>query len=216
METPDARVRLGEAEVRLLGTIAGFAPDGERVQEALQERVDCVALGIPPEDVEALGQLADDPGLVSDLPEPDEWTERLMEHLSRWGETRIPSPDLAAALAGARRWGAAVEALDLDDDAHTEAHTTRLKMRHLVRMNFARNRMLKEPFDAPGPYDLAAAWDAREHGIAPLRAIQEAREAHMAERLTALGREHLRILAVVPAPRFAGVLVRLQQAARPV
>lgn len=210
VDAPEATLRLGTTPVRILGTIAGFAPDGQRVAAALVEPVACVALGVPPEDLEALAQLAKDPALHTELPELDEWTERLFEYLAAWGETCIPSPDLAAAYAGAMRHGAQVTALDLDDDTHTEEHTKRLKFRHLVRMNRVRNKMLKSAFDAPGPYDLAQAWDAREHGIPPLRAIQEEREAHMAKRLEVLAREHASILAVVPAPRFPGIVARLR------
>jgi len=57
--TRQARLRIGECDVLLLGNVPGFGPDGERVEQAFHAFLpDCVALGVPPEDVRTLERLA--------------------------------------------------------------------------------------------------------------------------------------------------------------
>lgn len=210
MAGPDATLRVGKTTVHVLGTIPGFVPDGRRVEEAAARHAPaCIALGVPPEDIDALDALADDPAIADDLPEPDEWQVRLMELLSPWGQTRIPSPDLAAAHAAARSTGLPLEPLDLDDEAHTDAHTRRLKLRHIVRMNRARNRLLKMTFTATDPYGLVRQWDAVDNRGRALAAVQAEREDHMAQRIRELATDHASLLAVVPAARWDGVVRRL-------
>ncbi len=59
---PESRQRIGDCEVFILGTVAGFVPDGERVRTAFESwRPDAVALGVPDEDLASLGFLAKHP-----------------------------------------------------------------------------------------------------------------------------------------------------------
>ncbi len=204
----EATVQIGDAKVHLIGTIAGFVPDAERVRLALENGPERICLGIPPEDLEALSALHDQPDRAEELPELDEWTQRLFEHLAPFGETRIPSPELEIAFAHAARHDIPLTALDLDDATHTEAHTHSLKLRHIVRMNTARNRMLKKPFEAETAHELAVAWDAAEHSVKPLQAIQGLREKHMANQLRT--HSHGDTVAIVPIARLAGVLAQLE------
>ncbi|MES2155254.1 MAG: hypothetical protein V4510_08990 [bacterium] len=62
MPPPEARLRLGQCDVLVVGTIAGFVPDAARIDAAFAaHRPDRVALGIPPEDLATLGTLASAP-----------------------------------------------------------------------------------------------------------------------------------------------------------
>ncbi len=210
MEGPHTRIRLGDADILLVGTVAGFAPDGERVRRAFAEHgPDAVALGVPPEDVATLKAIAESPA-TADLPEPDDATERLLVLLRRFGETRVPSPDLEAAYAEATSRGVPVEPLDLDDMAHAEAYTSRVKFRHVVRSNSLRRKLLQEPFDDAGDaYALATAWEGYLMRLKPLAEVEAAREEWMARRLREVAAGRRRVLAVVPVARMAGVASRL-------
>lgn len=210
MRTPQARLGIGGCEVLLVGTVPGFAPDGERVEQAFQAFLpDCVALGVPAEDLAVLAQLATaDP--KPELPMPDEATQRLLELLAAFGPTAIPSPDLERATALARAGAIPVEALDLDDAEHATLYTKHVKFRHVVQSNSIKRRLLKDGVAGADAYALAAAWDAAWTRPKGLREVEEARERHMARRLRECAAGHRRILAVVPATRLAGLLRVLQ------
>ncbi len=214
MQTPQARFRLGDCDVLALGTVPGFMPDGERVEQAFQAFLpDCVALGVPAEDLAVLETLATtDPR--PELPRPDEATERLLELLGAFGPTAIPSPDLERATALARAAQVKVAALDLGDQEHASLYTKHVKFRHVVQSNSIKRRLLKDGVTGEDAYALSDAWDAAWIRPRGLREVEEARERHMAERLREVARVHRRVLAVVPAPRLAGVLRVLRPAAR--
>jgi hypothetical protein len=158
--TPQARMKVGGADVLLLGTVAGFVPDGERVRQAYDAfRPRLVALGVPPEDLVALDALAAaDP--KPELPEPDDTTTRLLGLLEPFGATRIPSPDLEAAHAAARADGVPVEAIDIDDAAHAAVYTKSVRFHHVLQSNAVKSRLLKRGVGGADAYEVAANWDA--------------------------------------------------------
>jgi hypothetical protein len=213
MRTPQARVVLRGCEVLLVGTVPGFAPDGARVEQAFEAFLpECVALGVPEEDLVVLQRLATmDP--KPELPMPDEATQRLLELLADFGPTAIPSPDLERATALATAAGLPIAALDLGDAEHATLYTKHVKFRHVVQSNSIKRRLLKDGVAGADAYALADAWDAAWTRPKGLREVEETREAHMAERLRELAAGHRRILAVVQAPRLAGILRQLQAAA---
>ncbi len=257
MPPPEARIRIGDCDVLVVGTIAGFVPDAERVAVAFSTHApDRVALGIPPEDIAALRVLAaseapaaligkhqepprkkrhmTDPGMgaagidalsnphARDMPVAvddeapiaglDASSVRLLELLSRFGPTRIPSPDLEAAHRLADSAGVALVAIDLDDAAHAIEFTARMKVRHLLGANRRERRLLARPFDdAADAYALAVAWDAEQMDLRPLAALEALRERHMAVRIRELAARSSRLLAILPAARMPGILAALGQ-----
>jgi hypothetical protein len=214
MRTPQARLRLGRCDLLVVGTVPGFAPDGARVEQAFRAFLpDAVALGVPPEDVQTLEELARaDPR--PELPPVDESTARLLELLERFGPTAVPSPDLEAATRLAMAAGVPIRALDIDDAAHAALYTRHVRFRHVVQSNSIKRRLLRDGVEGEDAYALSDAWDAAWTRPKGLRRVELAREEHIAERLRAVAGEHERLLAVLPAPRMAGVL-RLLQAAPP-
>ena len=213
MATPQARLRLGSCDVLLLGTVPGFVPDGERVAQAFAAFLpDCVALGVPPEDVRTLERLArEDP--KPPLPEPDDVTERLLGLVGKFGPTAIPSPDLERATALARGASLPIASLDIDDAEHAALYTKHVKFRHVVQSNSVKRMLLKDGVEGADAYAVAAAWDAAWTRPKGLRRVEEAREEWMAQRLKVLASRHSRILAVVPSVRMAAVAARLAPAA---
>ena len=241
-------LRVGDAQVHLLGTIVGFVPDGARVQAALdQGAIDCVGLGIPPEDLEGLRMLMEGKGIhaagpvIEGAAAPaagapglegihaigeghvpkgadddafqalDPTQQRFLELPGRYGETRVPSPDLDVAYRWAQDNHAPVEALDLDDEAHASVYIRQNKFRHVIRSGRILKRIMKEEFkDADGPHAFAVAWDDYLNSLPSLQGVEASREEHMAQRIQELAKVHDAIVAVVPAPRFAGVVARLE------
>lgn len=211
VEAPATRIRIGACEVHLLGTIAGFVPEATRVQAAFAVGPEAVALGVPQEDLPALEALWKDPALQQELVEPDVANEHLLKLLGRFGATRIPSPDLEAAYSLAKEANIPVEALDLDDTEHATTYVERVKVRHLWWAPRREKRLLKENFEECGDaYALAIAWDREVNASKPIRELETLRENRMAARIRELAGKHGRLLAIVPAPRFAGIASRLQ------
>lgn len=212
MPPPEARLRLGACDVLLVGTIAGYAPDAARVRAAFEShRPDRVALGIPPEDLEAIRRLATDPAAKAELVEPDLASEHLLRLLERFGPTKVPSPDLETAYDLAAAQPAEVTAIDLPDDAHADVYTKRVKMRHVIRSNRRERKLLVTRFeDARDPYELVEAWDREQTHLRPMREIEELREGYMAARLRELSSKSDRLLAIVPAARLEAVADHLR------
>lgn len=212
MATPQARIRIGAADALLLGTVAGFVPDGERVRQAYEAfRPRVVALGVPPEDLTALDALAAQ-GAPPELPALDDTSERLLGLIAPFGGTRVPSPDLEAAHAAARSDGIPLEAIDLDDAAHAQLYTTSVKFHHVVQSNSIKSRLLKRGVAGVDAYEVALHWDQAWNRPKGMRVVEEAREAHMAARLRELCATPGNVLAIVPAPRLAGVVRALAAA----
>lgn len=250
---PEARIRIGDCDIQLVGTIAGFVADAERVKVAFETlRPERVALGVPPEDLDTLRTLATHehpaaligpneqkpgkrglhspgagaagieamlrpasaplqetdapPNVVEGL---DALSARFLELLAVHGAVRLPSPDLEAAWKCAAGAGVAVEALDLDDDTHAAYYARQVGFFGLVRRQRIEAKLLKETVTAAEPYALAAQWDARVNAPRALARVEEERERHMALRVREVAARCHRLLAVVPAARFAGVLGRL-------
>ncbi len=208
MGTPQARLSVAGHDVLILGTIAGFVPDGERVRQAYDAfHPSVVALGVPPEDLAALDHLASVAGAASppDLPPLDEAQERLLAQLAAFGATRIPSPDLEAAHACAKADGVPLAALDVADAEHAALFTRHVKFWHVVQSNAIKSRLLKHGVTGADVYEVAANWDAAWNKPAGLRHLETDREAHMATQLRDVCRAGS-VLAIVPSTRLAGIL----------
>ncbi|MGB0652747.1 MAG: hypothetical protein ACPGQL_06055 [Thermoplasmatota archaeon] len=212
---PVHRGRIGSCDLLLLGTIAGFEPDADRVKEAFEGHdPEAVALGVPPEDLEGLETLAaPDADLKELLPEPAREDERLFSLLERWGPSRIPSPDLEVAYAAATGAEVPLVALDMDDNTHSTLYIKTVGFRTVVRSGRINKKLLKQEFtEATDAWDLVRRWDAFQNKLKQLATVEAAREAHMAQRLVEEAKERSRLLAIVPAARFDGVVAALADA----
>ncbi|HET6399417.1 MAG TPA: hypothetical protein VFH47_07685 [Candidatus Thermoplasmatota archaeon] len=207
---PEARLAVAGCDLLVLGTVAGLEAEGARVRQAAEAHdPQAVGLGVPPEDIATLDQLAGRP-----LPEdaaPDVQQAHLLRLLERFGPVRLPSADLEAAHAYARARGLPLLPLDLDDEAHARLFTQRIGIRHIVAQNFTQKRLLRQAFgDARDAWDLSERFDRQLHRGA-FRALEEERERHMAAELRTACAAHRRVLAVLPHPRMQGVVQRLSE-----
>lgn len=191
--------------VTLLGTIPGFVPDADRVRQAIAaHRPDSIALGIPPEDMESLHALMEDPKALDDIPEVDGVEALFLSSLMQFGDIQvIPSPDLEAAMES----GLPVHAIDMDDASHTDLYTDSVKVRHLVQKGRIAKRLEKKPPAKDNPYQLAVAWDTAQCKVRPIAALEAARETHMAAQLQAMPGN---VLAIVHVARLEGIEAKLK------
>lgn len=145
----------------------------------------------------------------SDFEALDPTQQRFLDLLGAWGETRIPSPDLDVAHHWATENHVPLEALDLDDEAHASVYIKANRFRDVLRSGRILKRIVKHEFSDTDPHAFATSWDDFLNALPSLQKVEEARETQMAERLRELARVHQSIVAIIPAPRFAGVRDRL-------
>lgn len=127
----------------------------------------------------------------------------LLQLLQRFGDVALPSPDLDAAYRWALDHDARVEALDMDDETHTDVYVAANRFWDVLKNNRMQKKLLAMTFnEAEDAEDLVRRFDAVQLRLKALRSVEEAREAHMAMRLADLEGS---VVAVVPLARLHGV-----------
>lgn len=195
--------------VTVVGGVLGLASDEGLARSAfLNARPDEVLLGVPYEDLDAIRATSgkESTSEFETLDLDDEYLRRLREY----GEVRTPPPDLYALFALAREQKIPVRAIDLADEAYTEAYTKNIGMLEVLRSNRSQRKLPRLRIDAKTAEEFALGWDDAVFPTKGLQKLQALREEEMAgcidKTLPA------RILALVPIPRMTGVVRRLQQA----
>lgn len=197
---------LDEAKVALLGTVTGLVREADRVREAVRELApERIAVGISPGELATLQRLAAD-DVEADVEVPiSDADEAYAQHLSRFGKVRLPPPSYQRAVELAGDRDLPITALDLDEDAYTDAYTDHVGAIDLIRKGRRERKLAKRGVEAETAVEFARAWDATLLKIGGLREVEELREAHMAEQVRRLCREATRILVVVDAARLDGI-----------
>ncbi len=137
----------------------------------------------------------------------DPLQHHLLRLLQRFGDVALPSPDLDAAYRWALDNDARIEALDMDDDAHTDVYVAANKFWDVIKNNRMQKRLMAMEFkDANDAHELVRRFDAEQMRLKALRTVEEAKEAHMAKRLAGLQGQ---AVAVVPLARLDGVAAAL-------
>ena len=199
-------IRLGEATVSLFPAVRGLPSEGDAVRQAIELlRPDIVALSVSPEELETLrtyrgGRL--EPDTAED--------EAYVAGLSAWEEPMMPPPCFTVAARTALARNLRLEALDLGEEAYTDAYTKNVTTMELLRQGRLESRLLKKRFRVSTPQQFAVAWDAEVNRTAGFARLQKEREGFIAARLRELAEGTTRVLAVVEVERVKGVLAALR------
>jgi pheromone shutdown protein TraB len=186
-----------------LGTVHGLKSEGERVRAAFDDvHPNCLAVGIPKEDIETLKACTS--GEIDF--EPSEYQIRYFNCLTTFGEVRIPPADLVAAYLLAEEYNVPLETLDLGDEQYAQLFTKNISILGLLRSSRKNKKAWKQEFLAENPEAFAIEWDKFINASKQFKTIEKERERHMAERLFEVAKQYDRILAVLPYPRFDGIL----------
>jgi len=195
--------------IYIVGVIHGLEREGERVRAAFRDfRPDCIALGIPAEDIDTIKKFADEGMEFDMLPEQ----ERFFEHLSRYGRTSVPPPDLLASYNISVEEGIPIETLDMNDEEYAEVFTKKVSLISFIRNSRRNKKLVKMEFDAPTAEDFVDEWERRYNSMRQFKAIERAREKNMASSLVSLAGKYGRVLAVIPYQRFDGVVNSIEKA----
>jgi len=195
--------------IYLIGVIHGLEREGERVRAAFYDfRPDCIALGIPAEDIDTIKKFVQD-GIEFDmLPEQ----KRFFEHLSRYGRTSVPPPDLLASYNISVEENIPLEPLDMNDEEYAEIFTKKVSLISFIRNSRRNKKLVRREFDAPTAEEFVDEWERRYNSMRQFKAIEKAREENMASCLLSLAGKYRRVLAVIPYQRFDSVVSFIEKA----
>ncbi len=207
-------VRVRGSEVHVLGSVFGLVEEAPRVEAAIRELApDAVGLGVSPGDLQGLRDYlqgkAGGPEAGAEAPEVEFGEDPYSDGLAKYGEVRLPPPQLVAAVETAGEVDVPVEALDVDEETYTDTFTEHVSTWQLFWHTRRERKLEKRPPEVDTAWEYAATWDESKLRSKGLARVEALREEHMAEALTRLAGSHPVVLAVVEAPRAAGVAERL-------
>jgi pheromone shutdown protein TraB len=202
----DKTLIVNESRLRLLGTIHGLKREGERVRAIFNDVMpDCLAVGIPEEDITTLETCKSE---EIDF-ETTEDQAYYFDCLTTFGEVRIPPADLVAAYSLAEEYNLPLKALDISDKQYAQLFTNKVSILGLLRASHKNKKIRKQGFIAENAEAFALKWDEYINTTTQFQAIEQERERHMADRAFELTQQYERVLAVLPYPRFDGILQHL-------
>ncbi len=198
-------VRLGEATVSVLPVVRGLPSDGEQVVAVIRAwHPDAVALTVSPEELQTL-RTYDGGHLEPDTTEDEVY----VAGLSAWEEPVMPPPCFTDAVREAIARKIPLLAVDMDEEAYTDAYTTYVSTMELILQGRLENRLSKKRFRVSTPQEFAIAWDAEINRSVGFARLQKERERFIAGRLREAAEGTARVLAVVEVERVKGVLAEL-------
>ena len=200
-------VRLGDCALHVFPTVKGLERERRAVHRAvLESRPEAVAIPVSPEGLRGLRA-------VWKGREPEIFLSHYEEiyavKLARYGRVSVPPPSFTEAYAAAASEGIPVKAIDLDEEAFSDAFVQSISSANLIYHSLRWRWLRRKRFDQPTARDFALAWDRAITSLRGFRNLELRREEHMAGALGLLCRRHRKVLAVLEIERMEGVLARL-------
>jgi hypothetical protein len=197
------------ATVLVWGSVFGLTAEADALERRLETgRFDRVLLGASAEAVAAIAAADGVPPAV-EATTLGPVGSLYLDQLSRFGTVHMPALELYAAWRYARDHDVPVAAIDLDDAAHTEAYVDNVSLIENIRKE---KRQMRNASRLGTVDDLEAfvkQWDEVFFPTKGLRAVEAAREEHMAQAIRSHSEAAGQVIAVVPLERMDGVLDRL-------
>lgn len=196
--------------VLLIGVVRGLAEDSAELLRLLRsESWDVVGVGCAPE---RWGELEAGSQAPTEDEETDPLTDRYLRHLARWGIPEDPERWLERLKAACEAQRLACEPLDLPVDRYADRAAALIGGWALARQALRLRRMRRGRISAPTPEEFVSRWERATSPGPGFRALEAEQESFFAAgilRLVEMSPPR-RILAIVEAERYAGVLARLE------
>jgi hypothetical protein len=198
-------IELGTSRIALLPVVKGLVSEAEAVSAAFADfRPEAIAVSISREELDALRKRED-----YELYEPSDLEIIYQAFLERFGDVRIPPPAFVRAMELADLEGTAIVPLDMNDEVYTEVYCGKVRTSDMIRESFFAKRATGKQYDLTSPAAFAVSWDRRVNR-AGFRALEEAREEHMAKVLRVLAKRYRSVLAVIECERCEGIAAKLE------
>lgn len=144
-----------------------------------------VALGLSPEEVQALRDHFSDPYVEPWVPLAASEVA-YARGLTRYGRARVPSPAFLSSLRWGSEHGVPVEGIELPDDDYSAQFVEHIGYVDLLRRTLAERSLTDNLPEADDAEAFALAWDSRSQPGRGSRRLGEARASHAASRLEEL------------------------------
>jgi len=201
--------RIGGGKVYLLPVIHGLKGEEEKVRKAFEEvKPDCVAIGIPPEDIEIMENM--------DEKNEEEFEMSLqyqyyLFHLSKYGEISLPPLDIKVAYEMAKASGVPFKAIDIDDEEYAELLVDNVSIFSLIRHSAKIRRMGKKKFKAKSAEEFVKEWNREILSIKAFRRLEEIRDDRMVKKIIELCNRYRKVLAIIPLEKYDSISMLLER-----
>lgn len=196
-------IRIGKADVRLIGCVKGLMSESSMVKEAVEGMVpDLIGLHIGKEELRGLEAVID--GEVTET-ELSSYEKIYALRLSRFGEVQIPPPSLIQAMRSAREMGITVEPLDMDDRDYSELYAAEISGLAMMRQSLRLRKVSKVKFEEGDPASFCLHWDRVVNRLGGFKRLERERERRMAGRIRKLAGKGGRQLHITELERMTGI-----------
>ena len=197
------KLRIDESYIYIIPVIHGLAEEGKKVEKAFDEIMpECIAIGISPEDIEAIKKNNDSMPLQY---------EHYLANLSHYGKISVPPSDIKMAYEISTTKAIPLHAIDVDDDEYADLLIKNVSTISLIKYSRKIKKLRKKIFKSKDAEQFIYEWDEYMTSIKSFKKIEEAREKKMAENVKELCKKCRKILVIVPLERYNGFIERLER-----
>ncbi len=198
--------RVEKRDVVLIGAIKGLVSEGKAVKKEIETfGGNVAAISISPEELRGLREYIREGEFEISL---YGYEEAYLENLGNFGAVKAPAPCYVEAVKTTEKIGIPLVPLDMDDESFADVYIENVSKREFIAHMFRERRMEKKAFRVEGVEDYVLKWDRYINRIKGLRAVEEAREEHMARKLSEISKKG-RVIAVIDFERLDGVVKRM-------
>jgi hypothetical protein len=195
-------------KVHLMGTVKGLLSEQDLVAEKLTRiGPSAVGLHIGPQELKGLRAVLDGKVRSTYL---SSYEKVYAMKLSRFGEVQVPPPSLVGALRWSMENGARVIALDYSDEEYDRVYTETVGGLALVRQSLRLKTIHRKKVRSDTPEGFCLEWDTWVNRSSGFRELEKRRERHFADRIKAVSRSFVPLVAVLELERLEGTLCSLK------
>ena len=192
---------IGQCRILFLPVIRGLVSESEKVESAISEGHECVAVSLGLEEVEAMKK-ADTAEWDYD---PSDLDAVYAHNLKRFGEVRIPVPAFKTAIDMCP----GIMPLDMDDEQFTKVYCDCVKIGDMMKEKKIAKKGMKDIFDMTSPETFVTDWDKLVNTVKGQYAVSLRREEFIASSLIDLAKYRKDVLAIVDYERLDGILFEI-------
>ena len=202
------KLKVGDVELLIFGTIRGLLSEREEVKKVVEDfSPDIILLGISPEQWEGLKKYVKKPFKI----EPNDYEIIYALKLEKFGEVGLPVPTYLEILSISKKYNLDIVPIDMDDNSYSELFTKKIDIIKLIRFNMRKRKLYKMIFDASSPEEFVIQWDREVNSIKEYREIEDEREKFMYKKIMELAKDgyRKRIMVIVEFERYGGIVKRI-------
>ena len=197
---------LKRKNIRVLGAIKGLVSEGERVREEIESfHGDLAAISISPEELKGLREYIKEGEFEIEL---YGYEQAYLENLKEFGEVKAPAPSYVEAVKASEKRKIPLIPLDMDDESFADIYIENVSKMEFISHMFREHRIVRKAFRVSSLEDFVLKWDAYINHAKGLRAVEAAREEHMAKKLAEISKKG-EVIAVIDFERVDGVMRRM-------